>query len=302
MKNKDTKTTKVGVIIGRFQIHDLHQGHKYLISEVMKRNDEICFLLGAADINPTKRNPMSFQHRKEMINHLYPKAKVFEILDSKDKWSENIDILLKNKFKNKRITLYGSRDSFIKEYFGELPVIYIKEKHKISATEIRNKNLKPKDYISFRIGLIEAHKYRFPISYQVVDIIVWDKKKEKIIIGQKEDDNNWRLLGGFVDTKDKSLEYAAERELSEEVKGIKITKDFKYLGSIRIESHRYRNEEDKLMSSLFVVEYKSGLAQAGDDLQKIKWIDIKDLQEDKNIIIEEHKVFIEIFLKYIGGR
>lgn len=291
--NKSKQKT-VGVIIGRFQLANLHVGHKHLIDTVKSQNDEVCILLGSSGGAPTKRNPLPFLTRKEMIQDLYEDAKVFEIVDSKNKWSENVDKILKKNFKNKNIRLYGSRDSFSKWYFGEFPFVYIKEIHNISGTEIRNRNILPKEKESFRLGMIESHKVRYPISYQTADIVLFDEKNNKIVLGQKEKGNTWFFPGGFVDPTDLSIEDSAKRELSEEVLNIVAENSIKYLGSIRVDDHRYRNEEDKIMTSLFLVKYKSGKIKAGDDLKRVKWFSLK---EAKEVISETHAPLLNMFLE-----
>ncbi len=289
-----SKQKTVGVVIGRFQLANLHEGHKHLIDTVKSKNDEICILLGSSGGAPTKRNPLPFSIRKEMIQDLYKDAKVFEIVDSKNKWSENVDKILKKNFKNKNIRLYGSRDSFSKWYFGEFPFVYVKEMHDISGTEIRNSNILPKEKESFRLGMIESHKVRYPISYQTADIVLFDEKKSKIVLGQKEDVKTWFFPGGFVDPSDLSLEDSAKRELSEEVVNIETKDDVKYLGSIRVNDHRYRNEEDKIMTSLFLIKYKSGKIKAGDDLKRVKWFSLK---EAKEVISDTHTPLLNMLLE-----
>ena len=296
MKKNNFKQKMVGVVIGRFQVSDLHNGHKHLIDYAKKENDELCILLGSSGGNPTKRNPLSFDHRRDMIKSLYPKAKVFEILDSK-KWSEDLDNLLNSNFKNKKIRLYGSRDSFIKEYTGDLEKVFVKPVKSLSGTDIRDLKNKKLDKSSFRCGVIESQKIRFPISYQTVDMIVYDPKKQKIILGRKRDSYKWNFPGGFVDPTDLSLESAAERELKEEVINIDVYQNPKYLGSYRINDHRYRNEEDKILTALFLFEYRKGKVSAGDDLCEVHWFSLKDINEIRKNISDNHLPLLEIFLK-----
>lgn len=283
----------VGVVIGRFQIHTLHKGHKHLIDIVKKENDKLCILLGSSGGNLTRRNPLPFTVRKEMIKSIYKDAIVYEIIDSKT-WSKNLDDFLEKTFKGKQIKLYGSRDCFANWYFGKNKVIIVKEKHDISGTIMRGQKISPKDKESFRLGMIESQKARFLVSYQTVDIALIDEKKGMVILGRKNNNPNWYLPGGFVDPTDESLEFAAKRELSEEVTGVKTKNNFKYTGSYRVNDHRYRNEEDKILTSLIVINYKSGTPVAGDDLVEVKWFSFK---ESKEAIAGTHLPLINMLLK-----
>lgn len=291
------KTNKtVGVVIGRFQLANLHEGHKYLIDIAKKESDELCILLGSNGGAHTKRNPISFLHRKDMILEHYPDAKVFEIFDSPSsgQWSKNVDSLLEENFKNKTISLYGSRDSFAKDYFGNFNVINIEPIHNISGTELRNKISDPKDKESFRLGIIDSHKTRFSISYQTVDMIILDEVKGNIVLGKKKNSDKWCLPGGFVDPTDLSLEDAVKRELKEEVLGIEVDENVKYLGSLRVNDYRYRKEEDKILTALFLINWKSGEIKAGDDLEEVKWF---PLGEVESLLQESHAPLLDLFLR-----
>lgn len=290
----DEKKT-VGVVIGRFQVHRLHKGHVHLIDTVQKENDILCVLLGSSGANLTKRNPLTFSHRKGMLLERYKKAQIFEIIDSPT-WSDDLDRLLSSLFKNRHVKLYGSRDSFAKEYFGKYEVVTIEEKYHISGTEVRSKKSAPKDRESFRMGLIEGQNIRYPISYQTVDIALINERKREIILGRKSHNASWCLPGGFVDPSDESLEEAALRELREEITGIVLKKELTYIGSSRVRDHRYRNEEDKIMTSLFMTCYKSGTPVAGDDLEEVAWF---SFEEAKKVITVEHMPLLIKIIKYL---
>lgn len=129
---------KTGVIIARFQVPYLHEGHIHLIREVEKKSDNIVFLLGSPTV-PDIRNPLPYDHRADMIfEHLWfdPSVFVHELPNHDDdiEWSKQIDSILDH---HEGVTLYGSRDSFRKHYHGKYPFEEIPEIPSISGTELR---------------------------------------------------------------------------------------------------------------------------------------------------------------------
>jgi bifunctional NMN adenylyltransferase/nudix hydrolase len=185
----------------------------------------------------------------------------------------------------------GSRDSFANHYHGSFPIVLVPEVPNISGTELRNNPKEPADDKSFRQGLIEAQRLRYPVSFQTVDIGVIKHESQEILLGRKKTDPEglWRLPGGFVDPSDSSLESAAARELREEVGNI-MTHEITYLGSSKVEDHRYRNESDKIMTALFLTYYMGGRVAASDDLEEVAWLLLEKVLER---VIPEHKVLVE---------
>ena len=59
MKAKETKTD-VGVIVGRFQVHELHEGHRGLIDTVRDKHDKLIMFLLLARLRNTLRTPPRF--------------------------------------------------------------------------------------------------------------------------------------------------------------------------------------------------------------------------------------------------
>jgi len=61
-------TADVGVIIGRFQVAELHDGHHMIISSVLERHKKVLIFLGSTpDVLVTKQNPLDFLTRQQMI-------------------------------------------------------------------------------------------------------------------------------------------------------------------------------------------------------------------------------------------
>lgn len=263
---------KTGVIVGRLQVDDPHAGHCNLIDRVQQESDILVFVLGESPTRLTTRHPLPFEARKEMLKERYPSARVVKLEDTDTKelaaWCWNLDELLTN-LGYPNITLYGGRDSFLNQYHGKFPTKELICEVECSGTERREAILKyPTFNKDFRAGMIYAANYKFPTVYPTVDILVYSN--ELILLGRKPKETAWRFPGGFVDTKDSSLEEAARRELSEEAPNI-VTNELKYLVSAPIDDWRYKESNDGIMTSLFVAEYVSGNLVAGDDLEELRW-------------------------------
>ncbi len=161
-----------GVIVARMQTPYLHDGYKDLISYIAKRVNHIVIVLGVSQALFTDKNPLPYAIRKQMIKDNYPFMRFEELQDVNcDKqWSKNLDDLLK---KYEKPILYGSRDSFINQYSGNIITEVVDCKSNMSSSDIR-KNISElsEDRINkdMRIGIIYGIEKRFPIVYPTVDI------------------------------------------------------------------------------------------------------------------------------------
>lgn len=289
----------VGVIVARFQIPSLHEGHRNLIAHVQKKHQEVLIVLGSSPLPLTDRDPLDYECRKQMVVSEFPGVIVANLEDngSDEIWSKNLDEVIKLSFPNKKAILYGSRDCFIKYYSGQFSYSEFQQQADFNATEVRN-SITPINSSDFRAGVIYASKMPFTTSYQVVDVAVLREHGDKVLLGQKHHDGNkFRFIGGFVDVSDASLEQAAKREVFEESSGLE-TDDYKYLGSARINDWRYRSSRHKVMSSFFVAKYIFGHPKASDDLINLQWVPVSGLEE---ILIDAHKPLLVMLQKHLVG-
>src|SRR5271167_2605495 len=102
--------TDVGIIVGRFQVHELHAAHKNLIQSVLDRHDKVITFLGLSPLKYTGENPLDFQARKQMILEQFPTVNVLYIKDkpSDEAWSRELDEKISDLLSPKQNpTLYG---------------------------------------------------------------------------------------------------------------------------------------------------------------------------------------------------
>lgn len=283
---------ELAVCIMRVQSPLLTQGHKYLIDYVISKSEQLIILLGIAPTVIATDNPLTYDMRKDMVLSTYPNAIVLGVKDISDDllWSNEVDKVL-SPFNKEHITIYGGRDSFIPYYLGEYETVDIGKTpvDHINATEIRNKL---KDYrnfpnvaqelmpfvlngitkdvfeFAFRCGVIWASQNKYPVAFATVDIGVVRENNgvAEILLGKKFLQNVRVIVGGFVDPTDENYKFAANRELGEEVKGIKTT-ELKFVDSVKIDDWRYRKNADKIITNLFISKWVEGIPKGADDLE-----------------------------------
>jgi bifunctional NMN adenylyltransferase/nudix hydrolase len=286
----------VGVIVGRFQVPDLHTAHIEIIKDVCTRHNKVIIFLGLAPVFSIS-NPLDFEARKRMIEATFPNVIIAYIKDmpSDEAWSKYLDAQIGALIgPHQTAVLYGSRDSFLPRYSGHYPVRELKQVTWVSGRELRAtaKN-HVKGTSDFRHGAIWAAWQRFPTSFQTVDIIV--RKDNEILVGKRDSEELHRFPGGFVDPKkDDSLELAAARELSEEVPGIDVggAVGFSYVSSIRLNDWRYRSTPDKIMTTLFKATYIFGRPEPGDDLDKVMWVPVDKVS---GMLVPDHELLWKMY-------
>lgn len=157
---------RIGVVIGRFQVPELHPGHKLLLYKVMLESDQLCVLIGTQPYFD-KKNPLSYSMREEMISEEFPTAVITELPDIRNSdnpklgdihWSNSIDKLCNTIYPSSHCTLYGGRDSFINYYYGNMSttILEFNHNHKEWSGTYQRKVLERGAYrgASFRAGII----------------------------------------------------------------------------------------------------------------------------------------------------
>lgn len=282
--NTNAKTS-IGVVVGRFQVSNLTEGHKEILEYVISQNHLINILvLGnpSRDVRSTKNNPLPYRSRKQMIEDAYPgKFEICYIIDTRtnEEWSENLDKrILSITNGNFDVTLYGSRDSFISHYTGKFLCHEYKQRVFHSGTILR-KQLAKDIGISedFRKGCIYATQNNWTNYYPTVDCAIFsDNTFSKLYLAKKEGESLYRFPGGFIDTKDNTYEDAAIREAQEETGLTCII--HKYICSQKIPDWRYCNESEDIMTTFFCMFVKNGTPSPNDDISTLHLLSFKDIK------------------------
>ena len=294
------KTYPIGALVGRFQVHELHEAHKYLIDQVVKNHKKVVLFLGVPKVVGTKKNSLDFDSRKRMIQHYYPDIVILALPDFGDdrRWSSELDKRVKEVYPIGDILLYGGRDSFIPYYKkggGQFDCEELNEYGTfVSGTEVRKMvSEEVKDSVDFRAGVIYQSYNQYPKVHPCVDVAITDN--DKVLLAKRPYEDSWRFIGGFSRPTDSSYEHTARRKVSEDAgKNLSIT-NLTYIGSVQVPDWRYQSEEDKIMSVLFKTTKGWGRIEPSDDVSELKFFNIEDLNEE--MMVNEHKILMTMFLE-----
>ena len=291
----------VGVIVGRFQVDELHDGHRDLIDFVLSKHDRVIIFLGLSPIKCSANNPLDFEARKQMISKEYPDITILYIKDTSSDyvWSDRLDEMIGDiTGPNQDAVLYGSRDSFIKHYFGKYGTVEYRQHVFISGTEIRKKiSSKVKASSDFRKGVIWATENQWSEPKPTVDVALLDDDNSHILLGKKKDENGYRFIGGFV-AAGNTWEETAIREVKEETN--LTVNGLEYIGSYFIDCWRFKYETDKITTTFFKATIGEGKPKPDDDIYELRLYKTANFIEDmENILVSEHMVLGRALIDYL---
>lgn len=294
-----TQTAEVGVIVARFQTPFLHEGHIDILNQVLANHPRVLVFLGNSPVRCSKNNPLDFQARKAMIEQKYPQVEVHYVDDvgNNDVWSKNLDQQLrKNIGPSQKAVMYGSRDSFIAAYTGKYPTIELVPNKFISASQIRKAcGIKAKNTQEFREGVIWAVENQYASVHPTVDFAIINFEKGEVLLARKPNEELLRFPGGFADTNTPSYEADVLREAKEET-GLDFSTDPIYIGSTLINDWRYRSEQNKIKTLMFVVQYEKGEPKADDDIADVRWVNLLSIGQEQ--IVPNHRPLMEMLRKW----
>lgn len=312
----DLRKYEIGVVVGRFQVHKLHSEHIDLIRTVQERHQRTIILLGLAPTKATRRNPLDFQMRRQMIQEAFPGIDDIYYVDdhqNDNEWSRAVDREISKHVGNDRgAVLYGSRDSFVPHYHGRYPVCELEPKRIVSGTELRkitaNKRLASED---FRAGVIYAVEQQYAHAWLTVDTAILSDDCARILLGRKRDDapGHYRFAGGFVRTRLPSLpvdkprtgvlEMNAKAESTEETHANLSAPT--YVGNAVIDDWRYRNDQNEVLTVMFAARHLFGPIQADDDLDEVRWFDIDAALSGTVPVVDTHKPLMDLFVSWFSA-
>jgi bifunctional NMN adenylyltransferase/nudix hydrolase len=292
---------RYGVIIGRFQVPDLHDGHDQLVSTVAERCDHLIVVFGRSPLPLTERDPLTVEQREWLMEPIiepllrtsldgYSWTSVQDHPNDAH-WSQEVDravLELVNDTADGRpyeVTLYGSRDSFIPYYSGKFPTVELPEhpdrpSGEAVRTEIRSRGMVGTDSPqSFAEGVIWASAQPFPTVYSTVDAVIVHPHQPATLLGRKPGMNKWCFIGGFTDPSSTNDEEDLVREVAEETGIRSFVSRPDYVGDYTVDDERYKRTPHTVRTRLYLV-FPSPLAipVAGDDIEEVRWFEAKDVR------------------------
>jgi bifunctional NMN adenylyltransferase/nudix hydrolase len=316
-----------GIICGRFQVPELHDGHKALFNAVGNLHPRVIVFLGCLPVGlaPTKNDPLDFDTRRRMVQQLYPSYEVYPIHNRKsdELWSADLDRLITERVPYGKATLYGSRDSFAKSYTGKRKVVELTltVPKSISGTDLRNEIANVvQDSPAFRAGIIYGQLNTFSRVIPTVDIAIIHRGIPKVdgvylddkghtqsnetsgielLLAKRADEIGWRFPGGHAMGKERpqnaSYEHDANMESYEETAS--HPENLKYIGSTIIDDWRYRDTPESIKTVFFLGEVMTLATTGGDDIATTRFFPIEKVTED--MFEPEHKVLYNMLMNYL---
>ncbi|MBU8921714.1 MAG: NUDIX domain-containing protein [Bacteroidales bacterium] len=308
-----SETKVIGVVIGRFQVDELHPGHVDLLRHVAQKHRHMLVMLGCRAAPADSEHALDYRVRAQMINAVCPDAVVVAVYDTaeNDVWSRTVDQTINALFPEFSAVLYGGRDSFASAYSGKFETRELDFCSDHSGTARRELIAQTSENDpAFRRGVIHAIMNLRPRVFFTVDIAVLRPPLQvlgldpvehgnaapEVLLGRKADEHLWRFPGGFIDLKDKDGEEAAARELQEET-GL-TAHTLGYVGSLTVDDWRSRGANDVGHKTiLYKCTSFSGDPKGNDDLPLVGWFPLAAASRDR--IVDAHKPLFDMLLERI---
>ena len=302
---KDSSNKSIGVLVGRFQTPVLLDGHREVIAKFLAtKHEKHVVILGIPATKATRHNPFDFNSRKRMLQNEY--GSQFDIMYLKDcnddaEWSRQLDGMIAQM--SDKATIYGVEGNVASKYHGAYGVASLETTAYSNWQEsCKSQGRMQYDLESWMQGVAWATQQRYPTAYATVDCAIFDDDTmTKLWMARKPQEPYYRFVGGFVDPNlDDSHEDAAIREAREETCMDCEVKQ--YLGSYKIDDWRYRDEDDKIITSLFAMVRRGGVPHPHDDVEELRLVDLRDIPDDLNIMPEHRAMFDSLVKKRFSSK
>jgi bifunctional NMN adenylyltransferase/nudix hydrolase len=303
---------EVGVVIGRFQVDDLHEGHRFLIGTALRSHRKVVVFLGVPARPSSQENPLDYATRERMIRAAFPDVIVMPLLDraTDQEWSAQLDGMIEViTNKTGKAVLYGGRGSFVPHYTGVHKAVEVDSGIEGKSGTVLRKEIgrvvrSSSDFRAGQIYLSQNAPIRPIMGVDVACLrsLSFIDRPDEVLLGRKVWDapGQWRFPGGKMDPVDECLEDAVFRELNEEtgVRKDNVTAA-RYLDSQKISDWRDHGMRDLTYFSAFFVTQMIDPTQpvaGADDLVEVKWFKIVDIK--RNEIVPKHDEFFDILKSY----
>jgi bifunctional NMN adenylyltransferase/nudix hydrolase len=296
----------LGVIVGRFQVDTLHEGHIELLHYATAIHDRILVCVGICPSPATATNPLPFATVEAMIRQHFMYATVIPVVDQADDavWSQNLDTVIRSVASGQPVTIYSGRDGFSSHYSGNYKVELVDlGMDMVNATQIRERiGSIIEDSSLWRRGVIWAMQNLTPRTYESVDAALFRYSPNgnlQLLMGRKPNEKLLRLPGGFVETGE-TFAQAVGRECHEET-GMYSQSGFGFIKDIMIDDWRLRRKKGVSQRTVLMAGWAStGEPQASDDLAEAKFVNFDFIATNyKREVVSEHLPLIEALITHI---
>ena len=97
---------KIGIFVGRFQTPELHNGYKYVLSELQINYTHYGLIIGSSQ-SPNARNQLDFETRKTILEEYVFKNPLFILelvgLNDNEKLTKELDRIILNSLEKAKI-------------------------------------------------------------------------------------------------------------------------------------------------------------------------------------------------------
>lgn len=317
--------TKVGILIGRFQVSSPHEGHRFLINRILEKCDKLIILVGSANRARSIKNPFTFMERANAILDSFPDKQnriwvvpLNDYLYNDSQWMADVAATVKHtlgvmKEDSADLTLYGhfKKGNDYLKWFPHMKFENIDSEIELSGTEVRNSMrnsvLMPQsvrdDFQYYENEIIKFRNYPYPetLNFNCGDTVVTCLGhvlliKRKVAPGV----GTWALPGGHKNRNETFLDCAI-RELYEET-NLRVPEKV-VRGSItntKLFDHPARNNGVPRNTLAVMVSLQPNLdgtlprANGADDASEAKWVLIETALNEYRLFDDHADIISEM--------